>query len=77
MQRYASLATVQVAFTAAIVHLADIENSSYKQHAIRDFETCLNALEEMRSTWSAWSSKALREIHNVQEEWSIVDCLGT
>ncbi|KAJ9426021.1 fungal-specific transcription factor domain-containing protein [Fusarium oxysporum] len=75
--RYASLATVQVAFTAAIVHLADIENSSYKQHAIRDFETCLNALEEMRSTWSAWSSKALREIHNVQEEWSIVDCLGT
>lgn len=79
VQRFVSLATVHIAFTAAIVHLADmkLEEPSYQQQATRGFTTCVDALEEMKYTWSAWSVKALRAIRNIQEEWSTAQFPGT
>lgn len=77
MQRFAALATIHIAFTAAIVHLLDIklENSLCKQQAMRSFTTCVDALEEMKPTWPAWSAKALLAIRHLQEEWSPEKCL--
>jgi len=59
--KYPSLATVHIAFTAAIVHLADmkLEEPSYQQQATRGFTTCVDALEEIKYTWSAWSVKGI------------------
>ncbi|KAJ3542979.1 hypothetical protein NM208_g3813 [Fusarium decemcellulare] len=77
--RFASLATVHIAFTAALIHLLDtkLESGMCQQQATRSFTTCVDALEELKHTWSAWSAKALRAIHHLQEERSTEEYLET
>ncbi|KAH6871801.1 nitrogen assimilation transcription factor nit-4 [Thelonectria olida] len=69
--RFTAMGTVHIAFTAAIIHLIDMkpESNPYRQQAIRDLTMCVDALVDMKTTWCAWSSKALQAIQTLAEEW--------
>ncbi|KAH7239631.1 nitrogen assimilation transcription factor nit-4 [Fusarium solani] len=75
--RFAGMVTVHVAFTAATIHLIDLkpESNPYRQQAMRGLATCVEALEAMKTPWCAWSSKALRAIYALAEEWSMAEVL--
>ncbi|KAH7152633.1 fungal-specific transcription factor domain-containing protein [Dactylonectria macrodidyma] len=76
-QRFTAMVTVHIAFTAAIIHLINATpgSHSFEQQAIRDLTTCIEALEEMKATWWAWSSKALQTILGLAEDWYIPDAV--
>ncbi|KAL1864712.1 hypothetical protein Daus18300_007514 [Diaporthe australafricana] len=65
------IAAVQDAFTAAVIHLIDARPGDHpgRRQAVRRLEICVGALQDMNLAWNAWSSRALRALQLLAQEW--------
>ncbi|KAH7020463.1 nitrogen assimilation transcription factor nit-4 [Ilyonectria destructans] len=69
------IVAVHNAFTAAVIHLIDVlpGHQPHRGQSLRHLQICVDALQEMNPAWCAWSSRALRAIRLLAQEWRALD----
>lgn len=61
---------MHLSFAAAVIHLIDAHPANPNWHQpIRDLESCVDALMDLRTPWCAWADRSLKSVHLLALDW--------